>query len=348
MIDFPVIKYDITDAVIEQLKSEAEALVITDNKSYKEVVSLISKIRKVRGKVESHRKALKKDALEYGRQVDSIAKSIKEKLLPIEASLKAKKQAEDDRIAAIKAEKERRERERVEAIKAKIEALPPENPFALLASGPSVQELEQIQAELKATVLSEDEYQEFIFDAQKAKAGKLAFLEQAIKDCQAEEEAKRQAEEERRRLEEEARTRELKRQKAEEEAEAARRALEEERRKAEEERKAREELERRLAELEKAKELESVVEAKDLEPKTKAEDSKGKTILGSKEAEKIKGSDILLLSKRSAINYLSYILDVMLESRPQDLSSPANKIVAKIVTEVKDKISLALKELEAL
>ena len=311
MIDFPVIKYDITDAVIEQLKSEAEALVITDNKSYKEVVSLISKIRKVRGKVESHRKALKKDALEYGRQVDSIAKSIKEKLLPIEASLKAKKQAEDDRIAAIKAEKERRERERVEAIKAKIEALPPENPFALLASGPSVQELEQIQAELKATVLSEDEYQEFIFEAQKAKADKLILLDQAITDCKREEEAKRQAEEERRRLEEE--------------AEVAKKALEEERRKAEEERKAREELERRLAEL----------ESKKPKPEIEIEKPKPKA-----EIEKLKPSQT-----QETISFFKHILEVVAD-KPQGLPEPLDSIVLQAVSVIQDVVSVAQRELK--
>ena len=338
MLDFPVIKFNVTDAAISELKSEADALVITDVKSYKQATSLIAKIRKIRVKVEDHRKALKKDALEYGRRVDSVARSIKEKLLPIEASLKAKRQAEDDRRAAIKAEKERKEKERVEAIKAKIEALPPANPFELLASGPSSFELESLKAELESIVLSEDEYQEFIFEAQKVQSDKLAFLEQAIKDRRAEEEAKRQAEEERRRLEEEARTRELKRQKAEEEAEAARRALEEERRKAEEERKAREELERRLAELEKAKEPEPEAEA---EPKTEKPKPEA-------EAEGPKPSQVVdPIQKQTAIGFLSRVLEVV-SDKPQDLPEPLDSIVSQAVAEIQDIVVAVQKDLENL
>ena len=241
MIDFPLIKYDITDAAIDQLKRRANFLVITDNKSYKAVVSLIAEIRQARRKVENHRKVLKKDALEYGRKVDAVAKSIKERLLAIEASLKAKKQAEDERRAALKAEKERKEKERIKAIKAKIEALPPKNLFEFLASDPSVQELEQIKSKLENVELLEDDYQELLPDAQKAKEQKLAFLNKAIFDAR--------------------------------QAEIARKALEEERRKAEEERKAREELEKRLAELE-VKKAEPEIEVKKPESKAKNEEPK--------------------------------------------------------------------------
>ena len=48
-----------------------------DPKGFKEAKSHVAGLRKVKSKIEKTRKALKADALEYGRKVDGIAKELK-------------------------------------------------------------------------------------------------------------------------------------------------------------------------------------------------------------------------------------------------------------------------------
>lgn len=99
-----------------EAKREAFAALVCDSPSGYEAVRLaIAECRDTRVAIEGRRKELKADALEYGRQVDSVAKQLTSIVESIEDPLRWKKAAADEAKAKAKAERERVERERVEA-----------------------------------------------------------------------------------------------------------------------------------------------------------------------------------------------------------------------------------------
>ncbi len=106
-VDALPVKYNITDAAINQLRLQYAGLEIIDKLSYKAVVTAIADVRGRRTSVEKRRKELKAEVLDYGRRVDGEAKRITELLEAIEEPLKSKRQTEDSkeviRIAAIQA-----------------------------------------------------------------------------------------------------------------------------------------------------------------------------------------------------------------------------------------------------
>lgn len=108
------IAYSVTDEGIANLREQLKG--ITAKTPYKDLSKAISVVRTLRGEVETTRKALKKDALEYGRAVDAEAKRITTALRDIEDPIKAIKRSIDE-------EKARKKREAEEAAaKAKREA----------------------------------------------------------------------------------------------------------------------------------------------------------------------------------------------------------------------------------
>ena len=226
------IKFDLTEAGIKLLESKYKDLQITDKESYKAVVAGIREVRTLRVSVEKRRKELKREALEYGRLVDSTARSITQRLVPIEAHLKNLKKEEDERKRQEKLEKERKERERVDAIKARMSDLSLPDPF-LLSQELASQIHSRIQ-KLKDYEISEDLFQEFFEEAKKLRTDTLSKLQEleGLKRKQEQEERERLArekalEEERKRLAEEVRKAEEERLAKEKELEAKARALEE-------------------------------------------------------------------------------------------------------------------------
>lgn len=119
-----LVKYDVTDAAIEKLKNKYLIVpVVEDNNGLADVKSRITVVRKLRTSVESKRKELKKDALEYGRKVDGEAKRITAELLAIEAPMKDAQSKYEAKVAAEKAELARIEAERKAEIQAKIDSI---------------------------------------------------------------------------------------------------------------------------------------------------------------------------------------------------------------------------------
>ena len=116
-----LVKYEPTDAAIAELKTRLDATLIDCRtpQGYEAARRGIGECRALRVAVEKKRVALKADALEYGRRVDSEAKRITAMLEAIEDPLQAKKdaidnekkriaqEAEEKRLAAIRAEEER-------------------------------------------------------------------------------------------------------------------------------------------------------------------------------------------------------------------------------------------------
>jgi len=120
-----LINYNVTDAAITALAEKYERfptdLSVKDN--YDIVKSGVSEVRTLRSEVESRRKDLKKDALEYGRKVDSAANGIKERLLAIETPMKEAKKEFDTKQEIEKREIARKEEERVDTIQSNIASI---------------------------------------------------------------------------------------------------------------------------------------------------------------------------------------------------------------------------------
>jgi hypothetical protein len=74
---FPAVVFSVTDAGIAELEAKHRGLVVAhgDKKGYLALTQAIAEVRTARTDVEKRRKELKQDALDYGRLVDSTAKS---------------------------------------------------------------------------------------------------------------------------------------------------------------------------------------------------------------------------------------------------------------------------------
>lgn len=110
----PVV-FNLTEARIEQMRTECKGLVCSDKKTYETTRKALSVVRTARTEIEKRRKLLKADALEYGRRVDAMAKQLTEKVVSIEEPLKAEVERYEAEQARIKAEKEAAERAAIEA-----------------------------------------------------------------------------------------------------------------------------------------------------------------------------------------------------------------------------------------
>ena len=160
-----LIKYDIETAVITALEAKYKDVQITDGKSYAVVMAGLAEYRDLRLKIEGKHKELKKDALEYGRAVDAEKNRLKTLLEPGENHLKDIRQTEDDRKAAIKAEKEAKDRERVEKIRSKISEIQMMG-GAGLAIVP-LKDLRELSNKLDKLEINTDEYMEFTNEAKR-------------------------------------------------------------------------------------------------------------------------------------------------------------------------------------
>ena len=115
-LDSSVIKYSVTEQSLKEIEEQYHPSLIpadlSDKENYEMVRKGIAHVRGLRGDVESKRKELKKDALEFGRKVDEAAKQIKDRLLAVETPMKEAKQNYDTAIEIAKREAARKEEER--------------------------------------------------------------------------------------------------------------------------------------------------------------------------------------------------------------------------------------------
>lgn len=103
-------RYNVADAKIAELRDEYMPLTIAgleDRRGYEKVHAARMVVRDLRITVDKTRKALKEDALEYGRKVDREAKRIIGQLEPIEEHLEAEEKRIDAEKERIKQEKQR-------------------------------------------------------------------------------------------------------------------------------------------------------------------------------------------------------------------------------------------------
>ena len=122
-----IVRYDVSEADIRATEERYAALTCDTPQGYEAVRHAIAEIRGTRTSIETRRKDLKAESLNYGRRVDAVARALTDMLLAIEEPLKAKKaviddekmrliqEAEAERVRAFE-EVRRAEREAQEAI----------------------------------------------------------------------------------------------------------------------------------------------------------------------------------------------------------------------------------------
>lgn len=111
---YPLIRYDINDERIAELRTTFAPLVERTPENYEPRRKAIATTRALRVAIEKKRKELKEDSLRWGRNVDDAARHYREALEDIETPLQLAKDADD-------AEKERVKREAEDAKKRALE-----------------------------------------------------------------------------------------------------------------------------------------------------------------------------------------------------------------------------------
>lgn len=170
----PPVKFNLTDAALTELKNKHE---LVESKDYKDLTQGIAECRNMRVGIETHRKELKKDSLDYGRKVDAEAKRITASIEEVEQPMKAAK-------AKIDAEKEReREAKRVQEDQridrhkqgiAHIQYMPVER------IGSGIMKIEETIEVLQNKDTSSEIFEEFHLEATEAKVQAIQKLRELI------------------------------------------------------------------------------------------------------------------------------------------------------------------------
>jgi len=118
--------YSLTNDAIAEIAADCALIVVVDGEDeegFERARKARLRVREKRVQVEKTRKALKRDALDYGKAVDAEAKRIKARLEPIEDRLKAQEQKVLDERERVKAAQVEAERIRVEELVARFDEL---------------------------------------------------------------------------------------------------------------------------------------------------------------------------------------------------------------------------------
>lgn len=164
--ELAVVKYDVTDAALSELKAKYTGLKIVDTASYENVRVALADVRGKRTGVEEARLAFGRKVLGVKKQADDRAKEITTALLEIETPLKTEKDLVDNEKARIKAEKDKKELDRVAAIRARIFAM---QQLVSNFLGKTAPELQAISEKLFDTEIVQTVYQEFTDEAERVK-----------------------------------------------------------------------------------------------------------------------------------------------------------------------------------
>ena len=169
---FGAVDYGTTEAELAKLAAQYSHITqVTTRKEFDAAQAAVTALIRVRTSIESKRKTLKADSLEFGKLVDSTAKKLIAVVTPEEDRIDALIEAVKRQKEAEKAERDRIEKARVDAILARIEdmRIPP-----ALTRAPSV----EIAAHRSALehLLIDETFQEFQERAQETKTNVLAEL----------------------------------------------------------------------------------------------------------------------------------------------------------------------------
>jgi len=330
-----LVEYNITDAVIAEMKSIYMELTITDLDDKEQFDAVHSARMVVKGKrveVEKRRKELKADALAFGREVDGKAKKIFEKLEPIETHLDREEKKVTDEEKRVKAESDRKEKEKIEKRINTLAAWGQAFPFFEIAGWDDAKYDEVLLAAMEKY---EDEKNRLAEEetARKAEAERLEKVrkEQEVEAARLAEEKRKQDEVnwiEREKIEAERR-----------EVEAYKQAIEAEKRN-EQERKNREAFEAQAKEdariaAEKAATEKAEREAREAEEKAE------------KEAAKLARKEALMPDKEKLIAWVNKIKSVVATS-PAVTDEWSQGVVVWVETEIEEITGKALNKIEEL
>jgi len=170
-----LIDYNITEATLNELAERHKGISAHDNY---EVAKLAAKeCQQLRKVLEEARVEKKRDALQYGKRLDNEAKRIRLRIEEVENPIKVTIKEIDD-AAAIK------EQERIDRIQARIKVI---RDYGLELESLEVVDLQTIQERLNSVEL-DSSFEEFLIDAEGAKAESESRLRIAINRAMAREE----------------------------------------------------------------------------------------------------------------------------------------------------------------
>jgi len=156
-------KFNVTDAKISELREKYK-----DATEYDLVKEGVSETRIILSKVESTRKELKADALEWGKMVDGEAKRIKAAVQEIQEPMKIVKKTFEDEKEEKRQAKKQAEATRVYAIRCKIDEL--KCPKFLVIGGEfDMEDVQDSIKELESKEITTAEFEEMIIEATKVK-----------------------------------------------------------------------------------------------------------------------------------------------------------------------------------
>lgn len=213
------IKYNVTDAALGKLKKKFAKVPDCKTKEGYEIARAgIAELRTLRGGVESHRKDLKKESLDYGRMVDSEAKRIIGAIIELEEPMQQAKKVIDDIKEAEKEAKKKTEADRIFALKSKVEAI---RISPLDYVNANADDLAAESVDVGKLEITEEVYGEFVMEAELAKVEALEKLGEMYNESILREKADRERKEAEKKLAEEKAAFEKEQKEAEEERAAA-------------------------------------------------------------------------------------------------------------------------------
>jgi hypothetical protein len=178
ILSAPIV-YNVTEEALRELEDTWKDVPdCNDKEGYRLATRGIGDLRTLRVNVEKRRKELKKDALEYGRNVDKTAKSITGRIVALEDPMKAAKQVVDDAKRLEKERKEREEQERIDKIRGMIAVIEdaPNLPW-----NATLEDARDKMSEVVDTEILEDVFQEYTEEATLIKARTSEKLFEIIK-----------------------------------------------------------------------------------------------------------------------------------------------------------------------
>lgn len=197
--DKALAEFELTPAKISQIAEEYMHITVPegDKDAYKIARAGLTICVKARTGTDARRKELGVKARDWLADIAEAARALVEPLVPVEAHLKAEVYNEDNRLKEKKAEKARKEFERVEEIRDKVKAIMGLSAF--MNPQTTSEDMRAALTNAEAIEITEEEYMEFAFEAQKTRETVCAELVKGVdirEEFEAEEKA-RKAEEER-------------------------------------------------------------------------------------------------------------------------------------------------------
>lgn len=178
--DKALAEFTLTPERVEEMAKEFMHLTVPegDKDAYKIARAGLRICVKARTDTDKRRKDLGVEAREWLADVSEAARALLEPLIPVESHLKVEVYNEDNRIKEIKAEKARIEFERVERIRVKIKAIHDLRVF--IDQQTTSEDMHDAHSKANAIEITEEEYMEFAFEAQRAKEAACTALTNTI------------------------------------------------------------------------------------------------------------------------------------------------------------------------